>query len=272
MAVQSEYRVIDDIAAESETLLKRLERQIGSDPVHWADYLLNVVGAWPLGEEEVDGEEYRYFIGGEAFNWKRLAERLIAGVAVDIKDSYLLEAMQGWLYSDHVFGGFEENEFRRTLGIYKWRAHLNYFYGVYLERCLFTVVQHRIHRRRFARGMSPSDDAAEDAFLGLYNEDEATLWQSFVEESDCVGDRSSGNGSLDASRSLSVDDEFMYWLFKRRVGSTNRPQVAYEIQQGLEMVALIEDADVRRHRMLRNDHDGDLLEFGVVNKRRVGRR
>ena len=48
--------------------------------------------------------------------------------------------------------------------------------------------------------------------------------------------------------------------------------MAYEIQQGLEMVALIEDADARRHRMLRNDHDGELLEFGVVNKKRVVRR
>lgn len=272
MAVQSEYRVVDDVAAESEALLNRLRRQIGSDPDRWSDFLLNVVGAWSLVEEEVDGEEYRYFIGGEAFNWKRLAERLIAGIAVDIKDAYLLDSMQEWLHSDDVFGGFEENEFRRALGIDKWRGHLNYFYGVYLERCLFTVVQHRIHRRRFARGMSPGDDAADDAFLGLYNEDEATLWRSFVEESDCVGDQSSGNGSVDVSRSLSVDDEFTYWLFKRRIGSTNRPQVAYEIQQGLEMVALIEDADARRHRMLRNDHDGELLEFGVVNKKRVVRR
>ena len=50
----------------------------------WYQALLEVIGRWVAAEETVDGVHYRYLIAGEAFDWLRLAQRLLeaAGDAV----------------------------------------------------------------------------------------------------------------------------------------------------------------------------------------------
>ena len=55
-----------------EAFLRLLER---GEP--WYPALLTVIARWTASEETVDGVYYRYLIGGEAFDWLRLAQRLI---------------------------------------------------------------------------------------------------------------------------------------------------------------------------------------------------
>ena len=45
---------------------------------HWFEALLEAVGRWRVPEERIGDREYRYLIGGEAFDWLLLAERLLA--------------------------------------------------------------------------------------------------------------------------------------------------------------------------------------------------
>ncbi|MNC93336.1 hypothetical protein D3C83_99420 [compost metagenome] len=47
----------------------------------WFEALMQTIGLWERPEEQVDGRQYRYLIGGEAFDWLLLAERLIAAGA-----------------------------------------------------------------------------------------------------------------------------------------------------------------------------------------------
>src|SRR6266508_2703561 len=42
----------------------------------WYPALLRAVGRWRLPAERVDGRQFNYLIGGEAFDWLLLAERL----------------------------------------------------------------------------------------------------------------------------------------------------------------------------------------------------
>src|SRR5688572_20791521 len=44
----------------------------------WFDVVLDTIAEWTVPVEMVAGREYRYLVGGEAFDWVLLAERLTA--------------------------------------------------------------------------------------------------------------------------------------------------------------------------------------------------
>ena len=247
------------------SVLSELSSLVESAPDGWRGHIFRAISRWRLPVEEIAEEEHVYFIAGEAFNWRRLAERLAWHVTLQLPEDVEVK-MQRWLEDDHMFGGLEESEFRRLLGHDKWRAYLNYFYGVTLERCLLVHSGHRILKSRFGRGRRPSDDMMDEAYVALYGEDESLLWAEFA----------SGTGRGEdsgAARSVALDDEFTYWLFKRRISSMYQVHVAHEVKHGLEMLGRIESADKRRLKMLRLDDSGQLLEFRlskrVVNRRRT---
>ncbi|MDE2639577.1 MAG: hypothetical protein OXI03_03230, partial [Chloroflexota bacterium] len=43
----------------------------------WHEALLAAIAAWDVTEETAAGREYRYLVGGDAFDWLLLAERLL---------------------------------------------------------------------------------------------------------------------------------------------------------------------------------------------------
>ena len=224
--------------------------------------------AWPKQNELLNGQPFHYFIGGEAFNWKRLAELIATQIADTDTDFIHADQIFKWIDSTGVFGGINEQEFRRILGVDAWRAHLNYFYGVHIEQCLIAAIQSRIQKKRYSAGMPPSDDASDRAFLGLYEETEQDLWQTFLElNSERLADLIAE--STEESRTVALDEEFTYWLFKRRIEHTNAPQVAAETQRGLDMLNRIKNADERRFRMLKDQNGGALLEFKLVRPRKT---
>ena len=49
----------------------------------WFNALLALIADWDLPAETVDGREYRYLIGGEAFDWLLLAERVCNAVEAE---------------------------------------------------------------------------------------------------------------------------------------------------------------------------------------------
>src|SRR5918992_5683064 len=44
---------------------------------HWYIGVLKTMARWSQSEEVIEGRHYRYLVGGEAFDWLLLAERLI---------------------------------------------------------------------------------------------------------------------------------------------------------------------------------------------------
>ncbi len=250
-------RLIDDLS------LKLLNHSNDN----WQTAFLETVAAWPIENEHVYGETFHYFIGGEAFNWKRLAERIATQIAQETPETTQAEKIFEWIEDSGVFGGIPENEFRRIIGVDGWRAHLNHFYGVHIEQCLIAAVQSRIQKQRYSSGLPPSDDASEKAYLGLYEETEQDLWQEFIDEN---AERLSHliAESPDETRTIALDEEFTYWLFKRRIEYTLAPQVAAETQRGLNMMSQIQTAHERRTRMLKDQDDTPLLEFGLVKPNR----
>ena len=81
VTVQTDPSDEDAVATDHRALLDDLLKAIDDRPVDWQSAYIRTVAAWPIENETVYGETFHYFIGGEAFNWKRLAERIAAQIA-----------------------------------------------------------------------------------------------------------------------------------------------------------------------------------------------
>ena len=103
----------------------------------WSTALLTAVGMWGLPQEEIDGRRYQYLLLGEAFDWLVLAERLLTEVDGLIPQ----EEKEALLFFNRLPEDLSEAEFRNLLGADKYRAHLNYFYGVVVEESLLLAVE-----------------------------------------------------------------------------------------------------------------------------------
>ena len=103
------------------TLINRIE-----SGENWYTALLGVINRWSVPYEEIDGITYHYLIDGEAFNWLLLAQRLLDEVLTIAPNN---EIEQLLLYNVAP-GNMSEIDFARLIGGPKYRAHLNFQYGL----------------------------------------------------------------------------------------------------------------------------------------------
>src|SRR5687768_5485802 len=92
---------------------------------HWYLAMLRTMARWDQAEEAIDERRYHYLIGGEAFDWLLLAERLM-----DELDGLVGEKEREEL----LFHGrppleIDEDEFQELIGTPKYQAYLNFLYG-----------------------------------------------------------------------------------------------------------------------------------------------
>lgn len=194
--------------------------------VPWPRALVQAVGLWTLPQESYRGRSYRYLIQGEAFDWLTLAERLcgeLDGLAPEDEKERLL-----------FFGQLDQEmppeEFRDLLGPSKYRAFLNYWYGVVVEEALQLAVEQEVRKRHLARCFSDSEDLVEEAFSHLYRSNRTELLAEFRQHAQLLpGD----------DLSLTHLKEFTYWLFKRRLGLWDPARVASDTQRGIEQLKLL---------------------------------
>jgi hypothetical protein len=211
-----------DCDTRVETLIAALRDAVQGGAQHWFIAVLQVVGDWPLAEEEVDGRRYRYLIGGEAFDWLLLAERLCETVAEltpeDEREALLLHAR----FPTEV----TEEEFRRLLGPAKHRAHLNFLYGVQVEEALQLGVSQEVQKERLSK-VWENGHIDEEVCQRIYGASRRALFGRFRGQGD------------DLSDGLSLGDlhEFTYWLFKHRVNNSDPARVASDTRKGLAMLS-----------------------------------
>ncbi|GAB4331475.1 MAG: hypothetical protein Kow0010_16850 [Dehalococcoidia bacterium] len=210
-------------------------RQAILDGQHWFEALLDAVGRWRLPQETVDGRTYQYLIGGEAFDWLLLAERLLDQVT-DLVPEREREAL---LFEGKWPLDMEDEDFERRLGAAKYSAHLNYLYGVLVEEALQLHVEEEIYKAAYARayGIDPRED--ESMYQRVYAKSQRELLAQYYEET----------GRLHISEmSYSEMKEFTYWLFKLRLRRQDKARVASDTRKGLAMLTRMELAvSQRRH-------------------------
>ncbi|MBI4310943.1 MAG: hypothetical protein HY681_04095 [Chloroflexi bacterium] len=204
-------------------VIRRLREAITSG-MPWQQALLEAVGRWPLAVEERDGVRYQYLLLGEAFDWLMLAGRLLEEVECLVPD----EGKEALLFTGKLPSEITDQQFQQAIGPDKYRAHLNYFYGVMVEEALLLEVEEEVRKDRTAHGLPESRDITGLAHERIYGAPQEELLADFWCET-----------VRPASRKLSVLElkEFTYWLFKRRVACTDSAKVASDTKKGLEMLA-----------------------------------
>ncbi len=199
----------------------------------WYPALLGVIGRWAAAEEDVDGVLYRYLIAGEAFDWLRLAERLLeaAGELVPAEEAERLV-----LFGLPPDGGEAQGEeFARSIGTQKHRGHLNFVYGVVVEEALLLSAERELQKAGSLSGSSggPVDVAAYERVYG----------KSFSEL--VVMYRAESGAMLGERVSVPELQAFTYWCSKYRFRMGEPARVASDTRKALALLSTMEAGRAR---------------------------
>jgi hypothetical protein len=207
-------------------VLAELRRAV-TDGQSWFVALLQAIAQWPLPEEAVGDRCYRYLVGGEAFDWLLLAERMC-----ETLDGLLpVEEQEALLFFGRPPLDITEQEFRRLIGHAKYRAHLNYLYGVIVEEVLQLVVEEDLRKEQLSRVWEKHLPPDAEAFQHIYGRGQQDLLREFRQER-----RLSEAEDL----SLAEAQEFTYWLFKHRLRWCDPARVASDTRRALAKLRYLE--------------------------------
>ena len=200
---------------------------------HWYIALLRAMARWDQAEEIIGGRRYRYLIGGEAFDWLLLAERLVEELdgAVSSQDREAL------LFHGHPPLEIDEEEFQTLIGTPKYQAYLNYLYGVVVEEALQLAVEEEMAKEQHAHVWPAAQIDGAGVFNRIYGRSQEELLLEFQKER--------GLAEIDKI-DLSDLKEFTYWLFKYRVRTCEGPRVASDTRKGLAALSRVESAFRKR--------------------------
>ncbi len=200
---------------------------------HWYIAVLKTMARWPHAEEVIDGRRYRYLIGGEAFDWLLLAERLLD----ELDGQVGREDRDNLLFHGHPPLEIEDEEFQTLIGTPKYQAYLNFLYGVVVEEALQVAVEEEVAKEGHSHVWSAGDREGETVFQRLYGENQINLLAEYQKES-----------GIEATDHLDMADykEFIYWLFKFRVRHQEGARVASDTRKGLVTLSRVELAFRKR--------------------------
>ena len=188
-----------------------------ADGKHWYVALLEAMALWETPEEEWEGSAYRYLIGGEAFDWLRLAERLCDSVDGAIPD----DERTALLFHGTPPLALSAQEMRRLLGDAKYRAYLNYLYGIIVEEALQQAVRAELSKERPWQTTGSEAAIWDETFRRLYGTTFSQLYAEF-----------SGH-ALAGRLDLAALKEFTYWLFKYRFRRSEPARIASDTRKGI---------------------------------------
>ena len=210
-----------------ETVRRFLDALAGG--ATWPDALLEAVGEWSAPSETVDSVRLDYLIGGEAFDWLLLAERLLRTAP---EGRIPADEIERLLFTGALPDGVSESAFAEALGPEKHRAHLNYFSGVVVEEALLLAVEREVEKERNLRGLRHSSGVDDAVAERLYGEGLPSLLRRFQRE----------HGRPRRVRlTLGESREFTYWLFKRRLAASDQARAASDMRKGLQMLTALRD-------------------------------
>jgi hypothetical protein len=196
----------------------RQDLEAGRD---WFDALLDAIAVWRTPGERHAGRTYQYLIGGEAFDWMLLAERLVGGVnglvPHEQSEELLFHGRPPWPVTPEEFG--------RRIGPAKLHSATNFWYGVLVEEALQLAVEHEVRKSRRG-GLRPEESLLDDMiYERIYGKTRQQLLAEYFAERKEL-----------APEAMSLADlrEFTYWLFKYRVRASEPARMASDTKKGIE--------------------------------------
>ena len=216
----------------SEDPIEFLRQSLASGE-HWYIALLKTMARWDQAEETLADRHYRYLVGGEAFDWLLLAERLLE----EIGGAVTAEEREALVFHGHPPLEVSDEEFQSLIGTPKYQAYLNYLYGVVVEEGLQLAVEEEMAKEQHAHVWSAAYVDGAGPFQRIYGRSQSDLLAEFQKQR-----------GLDLADHLDFTDlkEFTYWLFKYRVRTGEGERVASDTRKGLAALSRLEDAFRRR--------------------------
>jgi len=187
---------------------------------NWYVALLEAVRLWSSPEEDYDGRHYQYLVDNEAFDWLVLAERLCEELDGLIPEEELINL----LFFDRAPKELSKEELKNFIGTSKYRAYLNYLYGILVERFLILAVTEEIRKKKRVLGLSNDNGVVDEAYQRIYGTTQSALLKQFRKERHYPQHR---------SIRLSELNEFTYWLFKYRIKTRDKSRVASDTKKAL---------------------------------------
>jgi len=187
---------------------------------NWYVAVLEAIRLWSSPEEDYSGRHYQYLVDNEAFDWLVLAERLceeLDGLIPDKERTNLL-----------FFGippiELSKDEFKDIIGDFKYQAHLNYFYGILVEKFLILAVNEEIRKKKRVIGLNNDNGVVDETYQRIYGATQFSLLKQFRKER-----------HYPQLRSISLNElnEFTYWLFKYRIKMRDKSCVASDTKKAL---------------------------------------
>jgi hypothetical protein len=187
---------------------------------NWYICLLEAVRLWSSPEDDYKGRHYQYLVDNEALDWLVLTERLcqeLDGLIPENDRTNLL-----------FFGippiELSKDEFQSLVGPSKYKAYLNYFYGILVERVLLLSVTEEIRKKKRVSGLNNDNGVVDEAYQRVYGATQSALLRQFRKER---------HHSQLRSIRLSELNEFTYWLFKHRIKIHDKSCVASDTKKAL---------------------------------------
>ncbi|TMB99970.1 MAG: hypothetical protein E6J42_01995 [Chloroflexi bacterium] len=227
MRAEAELVAVD----EAVQIIADLGAAVARGEEHWFFCMLTAVRRWPLPAEQVNGRTFRYLVGGEAFDWLLLAERLCE----ELTELVPADEVEGLLFHGRLPVEMRGDELQRLLGA-KYRSHLNFVYGVHVEEALQLAVQGEVHKERTSSRIWENGHMDDEVFSRVYGASKPALFSQFREAQ-----------ALPQPEAISLADlrEFTYWLFKYRLKNCDPARVASDTRKGLAQLQRLEAMKTR---------------------------
>jgi hypothetical protein len=226
---------------------------------HWYVALLKAMSRWTLAEEVIDDRRYRYLVGGEAFDWLLLAERLLEGAGVECG----VEERDALLFNGHPPLEIEDDEFQMLIGTPKYQAYLNFLYGVVVEEALQYAIEQEMAKEQHSHVWSAAQVEGAGSYTRIYGRPVVELREEFQRER-----------GLPVTDKVDYSDlkEFTYWLFKYRVRNGEGARVASDTRKGLAALSGLEAAFRKRTDPQNQAQEVTTVEADLSSRARRARR
>lgn len=210
---------IEAIPSDDALVISRLRQDIINGK-HWYTALLGAIGSWTGIEENYNGRHFCYLIGGEAFDWLQLAERL----CMELEDLVPEDEMTDLLFLAKPPIDIPHEEWERLIGEFKYRAHLNYLYGVTVEEVLSIAVEEEVRKDLQAFASYDEEEIQAIVYKRIYGAEVNALLDCFRNERGYVRQEDT---------TLAEMKEFTYWLFQYRLERCDKAKVASDTKKAL---------------------------------------
>jgi hypothetical protein len=199
---------------------------------NWYVALLEAVRLWSSTEEDYNGRHYQYLVDNEAFDWLVLAERLCEELDGLIPEEELINL----LFFDRPPIELSKEELKNFIGAPKYKAYLNYLYGILVEKFLLLSITEEIRKKKRVLGLNNDNGVIDEAYQRIYGAPQSALLKQFRKERHYPQLR---------SINLSELNEFTYWLFKYRIKTLDKSRVASDTKKALTKLHEILDLKAR---------------------------